>query len=89
MENLLKIERAEIGPQNQQADDEARVADAVGDECLVGGVGSAVPFVVETDQQVRANAHQFPAYENLEEVIGQDQHNVRRFACRLFRSQSG
>ena len=32
-----------------------------------------MPFVVEADQQVRADADQFPAHEHLEEVVGEDE----------------
>src|SRR5258708_64471 len=54
-EDLFEIKGAQAGPQDQQAQDKAGVADAVGNESLVGGVGSALPLVVKTDQQVRAN----------------------------------
>ena len=72
-EDLLEVEGADVGPDDQQADDEAGVADAVGDERLVGGVGGAGPLVVEADQQVRADADQLPAHENLEQIVGQHQ----------------
>ena len=73
LENLLEIEGADVGPEDQQADDEAGVADAVGDERLVGRVRGALPLEVEADQQVRADADQLPAQEHLEEVVRQDQ----------------
>src|SRR5207237_2548883 len=72
-EQLLEVERAHVGPENQQDDDEAGVADAVGDECLDGRIGCASAFVVKADEQVGANAHQFPAQKDLEEIIGQHQ----------------
>src|SRR5262249_57192642 len=53
-EDLLEVERAQGGEQDQQADDEACVAVAVGDERLVGGGGGGLSFEVERDQQVRA-----------------------------------
>ena len=67
-EDVLEVEGADVSPDDQQADDEAGVADAVGDERLVGRVGGAGPLVVEADQQVRADADQLPADEDLEQL---------------------
>src|SRR5260370_26362885 len=72
-EDPLEVEGAGVGPEDEQPDDEARVADAVGDERLVRRVGSALPLEVEADQQERADADQLPAQEDLEEVVGQHQ----------------
>src|SRR5262245_44835563 len=72
-EDFLEVEAANVGPDDQEADDEAGVADAVGDERLVGSVRGALPLVIEANQQVRADADQLPAYENLKQIVGQDQ----------------
>src|SRR5882724_12056155 len=49
--DIFEIESPHVGPENEQAQDEPCVAHAIGDERLVGGVGSALTFVVEADQQ--------------------------------------
>ncbi len=72
-EDVVEVEGADKRPQDQQSDDEPGVADAVGDERLVGRVRGALPFVIEADEQVRADAHQLPADEHLEKVVGQDE----------------
>ena len=72
-EHLLEVERAEVGPDDQQADDEAGVADAVDDERLVRRVAGARPLVVEADQEERADADQLPADEHLEQVVREHQ----------------
>src|SRR5207302_9551440 len=41
--------------------------------CLVGGVTGRLAMEIKTDQQVRAEAYAFPAYEQHGVVIGQDQ----------------
>src|SRR6266404_4776610 len=78
LKDFLKVERADVGPKNEQTDDEARVPNAVGDEGLVGRVGRAPTLIIEADQQIRANAHQLPAQKNLEKVIRQDQVEHRK-----------
>ena len=40
---------------------------------LLAALAALVPLVVEADQQIRADADQFPAHEHLEQVVGQDQ----------------
>src|SRR5262249_27757545 len=62
-----------VGPENQKSDDETRIADAVGNEGLVGGIRGALAFVVEADQEVRADTDQFPAQKDLEEIVRQHQ----------------
>ena len=48
---------------------EAVVADPVDDEGLLPRVGRAVLLVPEADEQVRAEAHTFPAHEHEEQVV--------------------
>src|SRR5947209_6314050 len=65
-EDLLEIEGAEIRPDDEQPDDEACIADAIGDERLVGGIRRTLAFKVEADEQIRANTYKLPTHENLE-----------------------
>jgi len=81
---LVEIEGSGVGEQDHDADDEADVAYARGDEGFYRG-GSrrkAILFRLgalvdpEADQQVRTQAHQFPADEHHQEVLreGDDEH---------------
>src|SRR3954451_8626459 len=49
VEELVKIERPDIGEKDEQTDDEARIANAVGNERLVGRVRGTLTLVVEAD----------------------------------------
>ena len=53
---------------------EAEVADAIDDEGLEIGKDRARARVPEADQQIRHQAHRFPAEEQLHEVVRHDQH---------------
>ena len=68
-----EAERTEIPHQCQCSEDEASVADAVDDESLVGRVARGLTVEIETDQQVRAQAHAFPADEKQDVVVRQDE----------------
>jgi hypothetical protein len=79
---LDEVERARRHEEQQDADHEAEVAQARGDEGFERGgrrIGAVVP---EADQQVRAEAHQLPADEDDQEVRRQyeDQHREREDA---------
>ena len=66
-----EIQRAE-GPQDQKhAEDESEIADAVHPERLVAGVGGGLLQEEETDQQVAAQAHAFPADKH-QQVVGRE-----------------
>ena len=71
--DLGEAQRAEVPGDGEHAQQEAGVADAVDDECLVGRVAGRVAMEVESDQQVRAQAHAFPAHEHHDVVVRQDQ----------------
>ena len=71
--NIAKRKRAQAGPQRHQPDDHAEVADAVDDERLVRRVRGALALDVEADQEVGANAHQFPEHEHHQDVAGDHQ----------------
>jgi hypothetical protein len=65
-------------PNHQQhagdAEQEAEVAHAVDQERLHVGEDRAGPLEPEADQQVRHQAHRFPAEEQLQEVVAHHQH---------------
>ena len=69
-----ELDRAELEENQRDADGEEQVADAVDDEGLdrggVGG-GAVVPIA---DEQIGAEAHAFPAEEELHQVVGRHQH---------------
>ena len=69
----VKLERAEVGDEQEHGEQEAEVADAVDDEGLLAGVGGGVLVEVEADEQVRGEADAFPADEEQQEVLGEDQ----------------
>ena len=61
----------EQGPEHGQADHEEHVADTGGEEGFLGSVGCAWSFVVESDEQVGTQTHQFPEDEQPEEGVGE------------------
>ena len=60
---LVEVERAEVHHDQREADDEAQVAHAVGDEGLDRGVAGELLVEVEADQQIRTQADEFPEDE--------------------------
>ena len=68
-----EAQRAEVPGDGEHAQQEAGVADAVDDECFVGGVAGRLAMEIETDQQIRTQAHAFPAHEHQDIVVRQDQ----------------
>ncbi len=71
--DLAEGERAEGGKDEEDADEEAEVADAVDDEGLFAGVGGGVALEVEADEQIGGEAHALPADEHEQDVAGEDQ----------------
>ncbi len=71
--DLAEGERAEVGEQQEDADEEAEVADAVDDEGFFAGVGGGVRLELEADEQIGREADAFPADKHEQEVAGQDQ----------------
>jgi hypothetical protein len=76
-ENFMVVQRAEARPGQQEAQDKAEIADAVDQKGLRGGGARGRPFVPVSDQQIGAEAHGFPKDEQLEEIVGQHQHQHR------------
>ena len=68
-----KRDRAEQHEDQEDAEREAEVADAVDDEGLDGGGVGGGLLVPEADQQIGGEAHAFPAEEQLHEVVGRHQ----------------
>ncbi len=66
-------QRTHIPCDEEHAKDESRVADAVDDERLVRGIARRLALEIETDQQIRAQAHAFPADKHECVVVGEDE----------------
>ena len=71
--SVAEGERPQAAPQRHQADDHAEVADAIDDERLVGRVRGAFPLDVKPDQEIGADADQFPEHEHHEDIAGDHQ----------------
>jgi hypothetical protein len=67
--DLGQVHRAERGLAPEDAEEEAEVADAIHDERLLGRIGRRGLLVVMVDQEVGAEAHQFPEHENHQQVV--------------------
>ena len=75
--DLAVVQRAGVGDDQADAEDEAEVADPVDDERLHVGEDRGRPREPEADQQVGDQAHRLPAEEQLQEVVAHDQHEHR------------
>ncbi len=64
-----KIERPGDGPDQDNAGEKTKIAQAIGQEGLFGRVGRRGALVPETDEQIAAQADQFPKNKHLEEII--------------------
>ena len=71
--DLGQAQRAEVPGDGEHAQQEAGVADAIDDECLVGGGAGGVAMEIETDQQIRTQAHALPAHKHQDVVVRQDE----------------
>ena len=77
LEDLADVERAEADEDQHDPEREAHVADAVDDECLLGGERRGALAVPEADEQVAAQPDQLPGHEHDQEVAGQHQQQHR------------
>ena len=57
---------------SKHASDEAEIAHAIDDECLLAGIGGALLVEVETDQQIGTEAHAFPTHKHQQEIVGRE-----------------
>ena len=71
--DLAEGERAEVGEQKEDANEEAEVADAVDDEGFLAGGDGGVALEVEADEQIGGETDALPADEHHEDVAGEDQ----------------
>ena len=72
--DLAEGQRAEVRQQQKHPDQEAEVADAVDDECLLAGVGRGGLLEPEADEQIRRETHALPADKHEQRIAGQHQH---------------
>src|SRR5690606_40642264 len=63
-ENFCKIRASEGGDQQEDPQEKSEVPDAVHDKCLFGCIIIRIVLVPEADQEVRTQAHSFPADEH-------------------------
>ncbi|MBA7617813.1 hypothetical protein ES703_25131 [subsurface metagenome] len=71
--DLTDAQGTELVVQENQGDDEARIADAVNNKGLHPRPGLGLILKPEADKQVRAQADPFPPQEHEDQVIGQHQ----------------
>ncbi len=69
---MEKFDGAGDRPEEDDPEHEAEVADAVAEEGLAGGVGGGGLLVPEADQEVGADADQFPEDEHHQEIRRHD-----------------
>src|SRR5208337_3756804 len=75
-EDLPEIEAAEGPEDDEDAQQEAEIADAVDHEGLFARVAGRAALIPKADQEVGAEPYAFPTHEHQQEVIGahQDEH---------------
>ena len=73
-EHRLVLQSPEDHEHQQDAQQEPEVADPVDDERLGRRGARRVPFIPVTDQQIGTQPDGFPEHEQLDEVVGHDQH---------------
>ena len=66
-----ELNRAQRAQHQEKAQQEARVTDAVDDERLLPRIRRRFAQEVETDQQVAAQSHAFPADEQQQQIVRQ------------------
>jgi hypothetical protein len=75
--DALEVERAGVIEQHRHGDEEAEVADAVGDEGLLARGRVLLFGEPEADEQVAAEADALPADEEQRHAVAQDEHQHR------------
>ena len=79
LKNRDEIHGMKSPEQEQNADGESQVADARGDKSFLAGADRGLLQEPETDQQVAAQAHAFPAHEHQHHVRGQHQRQHEKY----------
>ena len=72
--DLRVVERAGVGNDQSDPQNEAQIGHAVDQESLLVGCDSARLIKPETDQQIGGHPYAFPADEKLQQVVAHDQH---------------
>ena len=73
-----EVERAERGPDCQDAEDEPEIAETIYDESLLARVRRRGPLKPETDQQVAGDTDQFPENEQGDKIVRQNDAEHRK-----------
>src|ERR1700735_2193524 len=71
--NFMKINCAERTENQEEAEDEAAVTDAIDDERFLTGVTGRLFEEIKSDQQITAKADAFPSDEHEQHVVGENQ----------------
>ena len=66
-----EAERLDVEAEDEDTDEEEHVGEAGDDEGLLRGGHGGVGGIIESDEQIRAHAHQLPEKVHLEDVGGQ------------------
>ena len=77
-EHRLVLQGPEDHEHQQDAEQKPEVTDPVDDKRLGCRGPRRVSLIPVADQQIGAQAHRFPEHEQLEEVVGHDQHQHRK-----------
>ncbi len=68
-----EAERVRIVTEHQDTDEEEHIGKARHDECLLRSCNGGLQRIIEADEQIRADTHEFPEGIHLEDVGGQHQ----------------
>ena len=68
-----EAERVGVVTEHQDTDEEEHIGEARHDESLLRGSNGGLQRVVESNQQIRADTHEFPEGVHLENVSGNNQ----------------
>ena len=69
----IVVERANIETEEQNTNEEEQIGKASNNESLLRGMHSRMLWIIETNQQIRTNAHKFPEHIHLEDICSNDQ----------------
>ena len=71
--DLGQAKRAEVPGNGEHAQQEAGIANAIDDECFVGGGAGRVAMEIESDQQIGTQPHALPTHKHQDIVVRQDE----------------